>query len=141
MWVVYECNRINHAYYSLTTEGPCSHRSQGSTLFTLASITRLVVLNGMTTLRIKCCVSKISLHKDSTKCHFFVSTVAYYIIACNVVTPFHSNALKPSVACLACSRQCNTPNVLHDNALFYPYTSGRFWMTTFSSATHTLPNI
>ena len=50
-----------------------SHRSQDFTSFALVSIIRLVVVQCVSTLRIKCSVSEMSVHKYSTKYPFFLS--------------------------------------------------------------------
>ena len=59
-----------------TSHASC--RSQDFNLFALVSAIRLVVLHGVSTLRIKCCVSKISVHKNTTK-FISLSAIVYSI--------------------------------------------------------------
>ena len=58
-----------------------SHRYQDFILFALVATTRLVIWHGVSTLRIKCCISDICIHKDSTNVVSLSAIVVYRFIA------------------------------------------------------------
>ena len=50
-----------------------SHRSLSFILLPQISTARSTIFRGGSTLRINICISEITVHKDSSKCHFFAS--------------------------------------------------------------------
>ena len=63
------------------------------------STIRLIIVHGVSTLRVKCCVSEISVHKISTKRGFFVSHRIYCLVTTSILM-FYGKLDSNSATCM-----------------------------------------